>query len=67
LYGVAEWIRDNLEFDQMILERNEKGNQWLHISYKRTGSNRMEVLTAHWSSVEGKMVYEHGLHRRDLI
>lgn len=67
LYKVAEWIRDNLEFDQMILEVNSKGSQWIHISYNRTDSNRKEVLTAHWSSVEGKMVYEHGLHRRDPI
>jgi len=67
LYGVAEWIRDNLEFDQMILEVNSKGSRWIHCSYTRTGDNRKEVLTAHWSSVEGKMVYEYGLHRRDPI
>ena len=67
LYHVAEWIRDNLEFDQMILEVNSKGSRWIHVSYSRTDDNRKEVLTAHWSSVEGKMVYEHGLHRRDPI
>lgn len=67
LYEVAEWIRDNLEFDQMILEVNKKGSRWIHISYTRTDENRKEVLTAHWSSVERKMVYEHGLHRRDPI
>lgn len=67
LYEVAEWIKDNLEFDQMILEVNKKGSRWIHISYTRTDENRKEVLTAHWSSVERKMVYEHGLHRRNPI
>lgn len=67
LYDVAMWIKDNLEFDQLILEVNKKGSRWVHVSYSRTDSNRKEVLTAHWSSVEGKMVYEHGLHRRDPI
>ena len=67
LYEAAEWIRDNLEFDQMILEVNAKGSRWIHISYKRTENNRKEILTAHWSSVERKMVYENGLHRRNPI
>jgi hypothetical protein len=40
---IAEWIKTNLPFDQMILEH---GNTiWLHLSLKRTGSNRSQVLT----------------------
>jgi hypothetical protein len=35
---VAQWIIDNLDFDQLIIEPT-----WLHISYKKNG-NRKEVL-----------------------
>jgi len=35
---VFEWIRDNLVFDQCIMEPN-----WVHVSY-RDGNNRGEVL-----------------------
>lgn len=35
---VAEWIIENIEFDQLILEPS-----WIHISY--TATNRNEVLT----------------------
>ena len=45
---VAEWIRDNLEFDQLILEMYdpEEGpnSGWIHVSYN-FWDNRNEVLT----------------------
>jgi len=35
------WIRDNLEFDQLIIERSKKtGNFWLHVSYTNRRANR---------------------------
>jgi hypothetical protein len=41
---LAEWIRDNLEFDQLILECYTGGNTgWVHCSYVH--ETRKEVLT----------------------
>jgi zinc D-Ala-D-Ala carboxypeptidase len=39
LMALAEYIRDNLDFDQLILEPT-----WVHVSY-RYGKNRKQVLT----------------------
>lgn len=56
-YDLAEWIQDNLEFDQLILEfwyseedeeKNPTGDPnmgWVHVSYSRFGDNRNQVLT----------------------
>lgn len=44
---LAKWIRDTLEFDQLILEAYRPGvpgSGWVHISY-RTGRLRKSVLT----------------------
>lgn len=38
LLTLAKWIRDNLEFDQLILEPT-----WVHVSYKNN-NNRLQVL-----------------------
>ena len=44
-YDLAVWIRDNLEFDQLILECYTGGNSgWIHCSYVPEG-NRKELLT----------------------
>ena len=40
---VFNWMRENLEYDQIILERLD-GREWIHASY-REGNNRMEALT----------------------
>lgn len=40
---VFDWMRKNLEYDQIILERVD-GREWIHASY-REGNNRMEALT----------------------
>jgi hypothetical protein len=60
---VAEWIRDNLDFDQLILEFYTPGipdSGWVHVSYKDDGSNRKSVLTA--SRVDGKTQYSEGIN-----
>ena len=47
-YDLACWIRDNLTFDQLILEFYKSGDPssgWVHCSYKDKGSNRHECLT----------------------
>lgn len=44
---LAAWIRDNLAFDQLILEAYHAGDPssgWVHVSY-RTGRLRRSVLT----------------------
>lgn len=48
-YDLAVWIRDHLEFDQLIYEVRRRGlskeyYDWVHVSYKREGRNRKEVL-----------------------
>lgn len=46
---LAEWIRDNCEYDQLILEYPRKDDPfagWVHVSFSRQGTNRREVLTA---------------------
>ena len=59
---VAEWIRDNLDFDQLILEFYTPGipdSGWVHVSYKHD-ENRKSVLTA--SRVDGKTHYVVGIN-----
>ena len=59
---LAQWIHDNLDFDQLILEFVTPGipdSGWVHVSYKADGSNRKSVLTA--KRIDGKTVYEQGL------
>jgi zinc D-Ala-D-Ala carboxypeptidase len=60
---IAEWIRDNLDFDQVILEFYTSGipdSGWVHVSYKSDGSNRKSSLTA--SRVDGKTQYSKGIN-----
>ena len=57
---VAEYIIDNLDFDQIILEFYTDGDPnsgWVHCSYK--DDNRKQVLRA--SRVDGKTRYTNGL------
>ena len=61
---LAEWIRDNLEFDQLILEFAQKGVPdagWVHVSYKADGDNRGSVLTALRDPETRKTQYLEGL------
>ena len=60
-YDVAQWIEQNLDFDQLILEFYTPGipdSGWVHVSYKTEG-NRKSVLTA--MKENGKTVYKPGL------
>jgi len=47
---VSDWIKENLMFDQLILEYYEPGQPnsgWIHVSYKKEiNSNRKEYLMA---------------------
>jgi hypothetical protein len=54
---LAEWIRDNLEYRQLILEFYTPGipdSGWVHVSYVAE-DNKKEVLTA--TRKDGKTVY----------
>lgn len=58
---VAIWIRDNLEFDQLILEGYKPGipgSGWVHVSYAN-GRNRQQVLSARFEN--GKAIYSEGI------
>jgi zinc D-Ala-D-Ala carboxypeptidase len=60
-HDLAVWIRNNLVFDQLILEFFQLGvpnSGWVHVSYK-LNNNRRQVLTA---VKEGnRTVYKPGL------
>jgi len=58
---LAQWIVDNLEFRQVILEFYTPGvpdSGWVHVSYV-AGDNKKQVLTA--MKENGKTVYKPGL------
>lgn len=53
---VFDYIKTNLEFDQLINEFPVNGNpSWVHVSYSVKGPQRKQVLTA--TKVNGKTVY----------
>jgi hypothetical protein len=42
-----EWIKENLDFDQLIWEfGNDESPKWIHISYVNKKSNRNRILRA---------------------
>lgn len=42
---VFDYIKNNLEFDQLIWEfGNKKNPAWVHVSLKRSGKNRKQIL-----------------------
>ena len=56
---LATWIKENLDYDQLILEYwtpESPNNGWIHCSYNSEG-NRKEYLRAYKN--EGKTKYEH--------
>ena len=58
---LAEWIQDNIEFRQLILEFYTPGvpdSGWVHVSYNPS-DNKKQVLTA--MKENGKTVYKPGL------
>ena len=51
-----DWIRENLDFDQLIYEYGDSVNPaWVHISYVSESENRKRVLKA--SKKNGKTIY----------
>ena len=59
---VAQWVVDNCDFDQVILEFYTPGipdSGWVHVSYNSDGPQRKQVLTA--MKENGKTVYKTGL------
>jgi hypothetical protein len=53
---IFEYIKNNLDFDQMIWEFGTAENpDWVHVSYKALG-NRKQILRA--KKVNGKSTYE---------
>ena len=58
--SLAKYIKENLDFDQLILEyyKEDEGphSGWVHVSYVGKG-NRKESLTATRSDVTNKTVY----------
>jgi len=58
---LAEWIKDNCEFRQLILEFYTPGipdSGWVHVSYD-LDDNRKKILTA--MKEDGRTVYKVGL------
>jgi zinc D-Ala-D-Ala carboxypeptidase len=52
---IFNWIKDNLEFDQLIWEFGDASKpDWVHVSYN-DGKNRKQMLRA--LKVNGKTVY----------
>ena len=59
---LATWIRDNCDFDQLILEFHnpaDPSSGWVHVSYVSAKDNRKSVLTA--TKVAGKTQYTVGI------
>jgi putative chitinase len=60
---LAKWIRDNIDFDQVILEfynaKQGPDSGWVHCSYNKNAKNRKQPLTAR--KINGKTVYLPGI------
>ena len=55
---IFNWIRENVEFDQMVWEFGDEDNpDWVHVSYVRDGVNRKRCLKA-LRDDRGKVYYE---------
>ena len=46
LLKIMHFIMDETDFDQLIWERNRAGTQWVHVSYRRYGVNKHQVLSS---------------------
>ena len=56
-YDLACYIRDELPFDQLILENYTQGelnSGWIHVSHGRGRDQRRSVLTMVWETVQGR-------------
>lgn len=65
---LAQWVIDNLEFDQVILEcydaKEGENSGWVHVSRcaPNQGENRRQVLSYVWDRRSEGYVYVNGLH-----
>lgn len=57
-YDAAQWIKENLYFDQLLLEYKTFGTglPWIHISFSSSGNQRQQILTM----MNGKTVRKDG-------
>ena len=39
-----DYIKDNLDFDQLIWEFGSTNPKWIHVSYKNEKENRKQIL-----------------------
>lgn len=63
---VFNYIKNNLEFDQLIAEFPKNGKpEWVHVSYESSGKQRKQILVA--KKVAGKTVYSNYTSEKDLI
>lgn len=54
---IFEFIKDNLNFDQLIFEYGtEKDPNWVHVSYETTGTQRKQILRA--IKIKSKTIYQ---------
>lgn len=45
---IFNYIKDNLDFDQLIWEFGDKKDPaWVHVSFKKNGGNRKQILVAY--------------------
>lgn len=59
-YDLATWVKDNIEFDQLILEfatnlQSDPNSGWVHVSYKSSG-NRKQLLTINSSGTYSGLI-----------
>ena len=46
LLKIMHFIMEETDFDQLIWEKNKAGTQWVHVSYRRKGVNKHQVLSS---------------------
>jgi hypothetical protein len=57
MYDLACYIRDNLPFDQLILEYSDgKYSGWVHVSYNNGGTQRKQCLTINKSGTKSGLI-----------
>jgi zinc D-Ala-D-Ala carboxypeptidase len=49
--------KSSIPYDQLIIEENQRGNKWIHVSYSKTKSRR-QLLSATWNFDKNKMDYK---------
>jgi hypothetical protein len=58
---IFNYIKDNLEFDQLIWEfGTDKNPDWVHVSYESTGKQRKQMLKAVKTSTGTKYLVYNG-------